>query len=462
MSMEEISRRGFIGGAAACGIAGLGVARMAEAQPETVTPYREKDELEGVGAPEVQDELLARVLDEPEVEGDLTLPDGRVVPAIYVKLRNRLNRIGFGCGSEVNEHSWDLYLHSWSEQDAQVCCDVPLLQWFNVRDYAIVCGKSESECTEILDDLAFRGLIARSMKSGKPYYVLQPHIAGYWETTELLAFYQNGEDPYACAEVLSASGTGDDYLTERDLFGCTFGLLTTNPISKDVIAENDFLPYMDWRARIMSNTVVGVSACQCMIRNKCQDGIEYPDRFPLKRCLYLGDSGQYFIDLGIAEPISPEEAVQIGEHCVDVGMIPNPETGMDSDIICFCHGEECVQLQGLKALEGQRPNAAQNYSAYKLNYDPEACIGCGACAERCPMLAITMEEDGTCVHSDVCVRCGQCVSVCPASARILQARDDFPFDKLPYDYQVDFQRFFAKERMARGWIKDFTGTTLEA
>jgi NAD-dependent dihydropyrimidine dehydrogenase PreA subunit len=479
--MESITRRSLIGGTVAgigaAGLASAGIALSAESAQSDDSAGAESESAEsgstiefdaskayspdlnmrGDYGPDIEDKVLARVLEEPKIEEDLTLPDGRVVPAIYVQLRNRLNRVGFGCGSEVKDTSWDMYMYLWTEQDAEICCAIPLLQWFTAYDCSVATGMSVDDSAEALESMANRGLISRAIRGQKPYYTLQPYIAGYWETTELIQFYQNGEDPFACEDVLSHNGIAKDYAW--GFSANTFSECTSDPISIDVIAEDQFMPYMDWRQRIRNNKVVGVAACQCMIRNKCIDGTEYPERFPLKRCLYLGESGEYFISIGAAEEITIDEAIEIGEECVEAGMVPEHVSCADSDIICFCHCEECNQLQSIKALEGQNPVAVANYNAYTLNYDPEVCIGCGSCVDRCPMFAITLDEDNKCVMSDVCVRCGQCVSVCPVGARILVARDDYPYEKYPYDYQIDHQVFFAKERMQRGLIRDFTDST---
>ena len=49
--------------------------------------------------------------------------------------------------------------------------------------------------------------------------------------------------------------------------------------------------------------------------------------------------------------------------------------------------------------------------AYMINDD---CISCGACAEECPVNAIS-EGDGKYVI-DTCISCGACAGTCPVGA----------------------------------------------
>ncbi|WP_317855352.1 4Fe-4S binding protein [Chakrabartyella piscis] len=46
------------------------------------------------------------------------------------------------------------------------------------------------------------------------------------------------------------------------------------------------------------------------------------------------------------------------------------------------------------------------------------CVGCGACAKKCPVSAIPMDTPNQ-TNADVCIACMRCVSVCPMGARDL-------------------------------------------
>ncbi len=51
--------------------------------------------------------------------------------------------------------------------------------------------------------------------------------------------------------------------------------------------------------------------------------------------------------------------------------------------------------------------------AYKIT---DACLSCGACAEQCPVGAISEGETTYVIDPDVCLSCGACAEQCPAEA----------------------------------------------
>jgi ferredoxin len=53
------------------------------------------------------------------------------------------------------------------------------------------------------------------------------------------------------------------------------------------------------------------------------------------------------------------------------------------------------------------------FMAYNIT---DACVKCGACAENCPVEAISEGEDKFVIDADVCVSCGACAENCPVEA----------------------------------------------
>jgi len=51
--------------------------------------------------------------------------------------------------------------------------------------------------------------------------------------------------------------------------------------------------------------------------------------------------------------------------------------------------------------------------AYKISDD---CISCGACADECPVEAISEGDGKFEIDADACISCGACAGVCPVEA----------------------------------------------
>ena len=51
--------------------------------------------------------------------------------------------------------------------------------------------------------------------------------------------------------------------------------------------------------------------------------------------------------------------------------------------------------------------------AYHISDD---CISCGACADGCPVEAISEGDGKFVIDADVCIECGACEATCPVGA----------------------------------------------
>ena len=51
--------------------------------------------------------------------------------------------------------------------------------------------------------------------------------------------------------------------------------------------------------------------------------------------------------------------------------------------------------------------------AYKIT---DACVKCGACADNCPVEAISEGDEMYVIDADICVDCGTCCDNCPTEA----------------------------------------------
>ena len=77
-------------------------------------------------------------------------------------------------------------------------------------------------------------------------------------------------------------------------------------------------------------------------------------------------------------------------------------------------------LVGMNLLSHPTKFHATNYYA---EVDPDVCIGCGTCIDRCQLNAIKVVDDVSKVIQKRCVGCGNCVITCPVEAIQLQKKE---------------------------------------
>lgn len=477
--MNGMSRRSFLGslGAAAASIPVVEVA-LADAPALTDSESGTKTveggevdhkELYGSQGREAswlgasQEELDALLLDEPEITEDLVLPDGTVVDKAYVALRNRLNRMSEGLANDPLENSYEVIMRLWTPEEAQQFVDCPNQKWFTAFDYVKKQrekGDAEitvEEATEILENLANKRLIVSVDRTGTRWYFLLAWVDGIWETHI---------PEVADIDFVTAGISGSDYGT-----GSKYPILHVCPVDASVVEGGTISPYRDWRLIIDSNTSFGIGECICrkaaLTRGDAEmDGFKRDHVWKegadgegfIDTCMVFGQYADYFIEQGLAERVTKEEMIANIETAIEDGFVPDMYWSQHPEIMCLCRSDMCDVLTSYRRVHGMTDNR-DRVTAYELKYDADACIGCGVCVERCPMKAISLDENNKCVHDTACVACGQCALKCPASARILVEKAEV-INSLPWDLCDDF-KWRAEDRMQKGYVKDFVGTSLD-
>ncbi len=57
----------------------------------------------------------------------------------------------------------------------------------------------------------------------------------------------------------------------------------------------------------------------------------------------------------------------------------------------------------------------ETFSTYEIS--KEKCVGCGLCAQNCPVSVITGEPGALhVINQDGCIKCNKCFEVCPYGA----------------------------------------------
>ena len=392
-------------------------------------------------------QLDTMILNQTMVAEDYVTPSGKTIPAVYINLRNRLNRIGAGMGSDIdeNENAWDFLMLLFSEDDAQHLLEMPMYKTFSAVDYSVVSGRSVEECSDILADMGDRGLITTRVRTGVPYYELMTMEPGIWERN-----IARIDDPEYVNAHHNACGTDMNIAFNET----PVPQLMVFPVSKDVV-EGDMVPYTSWEDAIRLQEDICIIPCAC---RRAADTLgtrdpECAERFGTETCIFMGDPGRYMIDHGIGRQVTSEECIAEVKENMEKGLVPEMIWTKTQEIMCQCCLCDCGVMGAYHAY-GCEGEIMDYCSPYNLKYEADKCIGCGACVERCPMGAITLGDDGVCVMDRQCIRCGQCALICPVEARHLVAK---PLDeiRMPDDDWKAKELTKARRRMLQGLIHDF-------
>ncbi|MHA1105232.1 MAG: ATP-binding protein [Promethearchaeota archaeon] len=263
------------------------------------------------------------------------------------------------------------------------------------------------ELEKNLDDMYFRGLINRGIRNENgedvKYYTLAQLAIGMYE------YQLNRLTPEFFKDV-------EDYFEEGflDEFNSTgIPQLRTIPIEQTIDHEQAIASYDDLKQVI--ETIGGPIAVADCICRKGTDLIGEPCKKTDLResCFSFRTAAKVYIEKGLGREVSKEEALEILEKAQEDGLVLQPGNSQRPMNICTCCGCCCGVLSHQNQLEEPAQFFATNFYA---KVDPDECIGCGICEERCNMDAVHVEDAIAVVNLARCIGCGACVPTCTSEA----------------------------------------------
>ena len=324
---------------------------------------------------------------------------------VYQNLANHLDNLPGGYPATESGVEMRILKRLFSPEEAE------LAVYLNMMPEApeVIAARTRLNAEAIaakLEDMSRKGLIYRAGKGGKKAYSAAMFIMGIWE--------------YHCND-LTADLVQDfnEYLPQIHLK--SWMKSKTNhkrivPVSAKIVPELSIFSYDDAEALIKSQKKIVLGTCIC---RKEQQLIGKGCPAPLDVCLFFGRGAYYCEENNLGRGIGVEEALEALERGRKAGLVLQPSNSQNPATLCMCCGCCCLFLKNIKAMD--KPGRYV-HTSYYAQVDEEKCIACGACADRCHMDAITVDQTAS-VNLDRCIGCGVCVTDCPTEAMLYKQKE---------------------------------------
>lgn len=302
----------------------------------------------------------------------------------------------------------------YDEDEAYIASNFPFGR-ATLTDLVKATGIEREVLEEKLEVMARKGQVVDYSKPGARLYFLAPTMIGLFEFT----FMRVREDipQKELASLLH------QYFREGGMGKEVFGSKTQRTrtlVHEGALPHSEVFPYD--RAFQMIKDYKGGAVTMCYCRHTAQHRGEACDAPVDNVCTSFGMAADFLIRRGFARRASMEELIDILQMAEDLGLVHVCDNIRDrNSFVCHCCGCCCELLAGINELRIPHAVAPSRYIA---NVDPFLCEGCGACAERCPIHAITTEDGKAVVDDNFCLGCGVCTSACSNHAMNMSARED--------------------------------------
>lgn len=339
---------------------------------------------------------------------------------IYVRLRERIDQYSIGMNATESGKELEILRRLFTAEEARYY--LALTRALEPVD--VIAGRlgvPAAEAGKALERMCGKGHLFPKRLDGRMFYAAAPFMHGFYEHQ----VYRRDPDP-------ELPGLIEDYLMGG--FFPKSKALRIVPVQVDLSGRKQVLPYDDVRAIVMGKERIGLFECAC---NHHMKSLGHECGQKAEVCIGFDFYAEYPIEQGFGRWITREEALKVLEYAAERGLVH--QTGGDSrnvECICNCCGDCCGILRMLKRV----PNAGRFLSSnYTPVFDSDSCTSCGACADRCPMNAIS-GGDSIEIDRERCIGCGVCATGCPSGAMAMELKPDDKVRRPPSPEKYTFMR----------------------
>jgi len=333
---------------------------------------------------------------------------------IYIKLADHLDKLPDGFRSDDTEADMRLLQKLFSPQEAELAAHLTL-----DREKAQVIAKRAglplAETEQRLNEMSSKGLIfSMQQEDGTTLYQAVPMVIGIFE------FQVNNLSKDLLRDLVYYWRARKGMLQTKDI-----PQIRTIPIGESIDPQLEVLSYEQVDELVKTKDRFAVAPCICR-RSSCMLGKSCDA--PEESCLVFGEWADYYVRDGRGRSIDRSEVLNILSRADEANLVLQPSNSKDPSFICCCCGCCCGVLNGLQA--HPRPSE-QVASAFIAKLEPDLCIGCWICLERCQMDALTEDVDRVALNTIRCIGCGLCVTTCLSGALSLVRKPESEQKHIP-------------------------------
>jgi ferredoxin len=338
---------------------------------------------------------------------------------LYIRLAKHLEYLIMGY--PYTDELIDLLVEMFSPTEAQVALAIPNdLEPLAVVGLENIAARAELPLPEVaaaLESMAARNMLFTApTQDGSTGYALLQVGYGLPQT-----FFWGGKQDETAKRMAKLVRNYFKVSTTHKVYG---GVRTKSykytPANLSVeVPMQGVMPNEQIGSIVDTATRIAVAHCPCRLSAKILGRTDCPHS--LEVCIKYDELAEFVINKGLAREISSDEAHHIlaaSEKEGLVHMVDNAQGQIKHT--CNCCGHYCWNVGIIRRRKIPRDQLMAVY--FIRETELAECIGCGACADICPVDAVKMVEDKPQVDPDWCIGCGVCAVQCPADVISISRR----------------------------------------